>query len=57
MLNQNQNYIVDHVGADWETVVEEFTGKTLEQIKAVLDYLFPHDDNDDLAGKIHDELN
>lgn len=58
MNTQNQDSIIDRVGAkDWKMVVEEFAGKTLQQIKEVLSNLWPHEETDDLAESIYDEVN
>lgn len=57
MNTQNQDYIIDHVGAEnWEAVLEAFEGGSLEEIKATLDDMFPSDDNSKLAQMIFDEV-
>jgi hypothetical protein len=54
----NRNDIIDHVGAaSWSNVMDEFGSMTLEEIKAELDYMWPHEDNDELAEAIYNELN
>jgi len=53
-----QDYIIDSVGAEnWQQVVSEFAGKTLQQVKDALNLMFTSDNNDDLAKNIYDEVN
>lgn len=57
MLNQNQETIIDHVGAEnWEAVVAEFSDKSEAEIKAELDRIWASDDNTQLAQMISEEL-
>ena len=54
---QEQDYIIDHVGADnWAMVESEFTGQSTTEILATLNEMFPTEDNADLAERIHEEL-
>jgi hypothetical protein len=55
---KNQDYIIDHVGAEnLEMVVEMFDGKNTRKILCELDEMFPADDNAKLAKMIYNELN
>jgi len=55
---QAQDEIIDGVGADnWAQVVAEFAGKTVTEIKAVLDYMAPTEDNEAFSLEIFEEVN
>ena len=58
MYTQEQDEIIELVGAEnWQMVVDEFGGKTVLQIKAILDEMFPTEDNRKLTQCIFNELN
>ena len=51
-----QNDILDYLGpeATEEMLKNEYNEKSFEYILHDLNYMFPHDDNNDLAQKIYD---
>ena len=54
----NKNDIIDHLGAeDWEMVKQEYKGKTLAEIEEDLSYMWPKEDNSELAAMIFERVN
>lgn len=59
LLTMQQENIIDRLGAEnWQMVVDNFSGKSLEMICEVLDEMFPQDDNNwKLAVMINNWVN
>ena len=57
-MNGKQDYILDHMGdsVTWDMVDDEYNGKSFAEVLTDLNDMFPHDDNDELAQAIVDEL-
>lgn len=54
----NRDEIMELLGVSkWQEVEQVFGGMTLSEIKEKLDWMFPSDDNAELASAIHDQLN
>lgn len=54
----NKDEIIDRVGgANWQDVVSEFSGQGESEVKATLDYMYPHEDNQELAQAIAEKVN
>ena len=52
MNSQQQQYIVDHIGAEnWEQVEAEFSGKSVDEITEIVDGMF-REDNTELIDAI-----
>jgi hypothetical protein len=58
-MNERQEYIVEQLGANnWQEIVGRLGGlSSVELVKAELDYMFPSDDNAELARAIFEEVN
>ena len=56
MLNKDE--IMNYVGADdWNMVIDSYHTMTLKDIESDLNYMFPFDNNHELAESIYNELN
>jgi len=53
----NRNDIINYTGAEnWQMINDSFGGKAYQEILAELNYMFPQDENDDLAKAIYNEV-
>ena len=54
----NKSEIIEHLNADdWQMVVDEYSGMSVEFIKASLLGMWPFDDNEELAQAIYEAVN
>ena len=45
-----------HSNTSWDEIVSSYTGKSESEILDDLNKMWPHDDNEELAAAIHNEL-